>query len=206
VFFFNRGKNDRRPLKERMIEQEKRWLSYHHSTEDREVIKAFIRRLDKMDRVDPPFVLESARFQFLKNSEGEYMVWGLNFREDGFVTKGIRLRDKSQLSSQVIKEIPFPEDIWDFDTHHELKNDFGRLFAFKIIPGKETRWKQSNIFFTTFPSINFDNQIYVTLYDSQGKECEPILCERIRELIGKHHTAELTEPNVKLWTGNLEDK
>lgn len=176
-FFVYEKRIDRRPLKVRMIEEEKRWLSYNHSEERREFIKNIIQRLEKMDQIDPPFIIQRAEFSVLEKSDGEYMGWGIGFSEDGFVTKGIRLRDDSQLSSRIIKEIPFPEDIWDYDIHNELKNCFARTFHFEVIPGQETKWIQSNLLSTSFPSEFFENSIYISLYDSQGRECEPILCE-----------------------------
>jgi hypothetical protein len=193
---------DRRPLKDRMIEKEKQWLSYHHSSEDRDVIKTFIQKLEKMSRIDPPYVLKHVRFSVLKNNEGEYMYWTLNWVEDGFVTKGFRLRHDPQLSSTIIKEIPFPENMWNRGDEKELKTWFNRGFCFVILPQSDSKWIDSLKYGTLFPSGFFDNPIYITLYDSQGRECEPILCEKIKEVIGKHHTVELTEPNVKLWTGN----
>lgn len=200
IFLYHGRRINQRTLKERMINEQKVWLAYNHSAENRERIIHFIQKLEKMDRIEPPFVMEYANFSFLKDNEGEYMGWHLIWKEEGFVTKGIRLRYDPDLSSKIIMEIPFPKDIWDFDTDHRLKKSFARRFTFKIVPLKDAGWMNTETYGTLLPPDYFNTPIFVSLYDSRGKECEPILYEGVVKLIGGSRATELVDPNVKLWT------
>ncbi|HML76486.1 MAG TPA: hypothetical protein PKB02_18485 [Anaerohalosphaeraceae bacterium] len=194
-------------LKEKIIQEEKGYVynAFNPPSESQkesiEKSKKFISRLENMDKIEPPFVLKSADFSVQKDSHGEYVGCTIIWYEDGYNTKGFRIKNTSQ---EILKDVSFPEEFRDYNNTASKTEKLARAFSFKIIPGKETKWSSHNLLMMTVPSDVFESPVYLTLYDSQGVECESVQCERIMKLSGKG-SAVSTEPNLILWEkGGIE--
>jgi hypothetical protein len=188
-------------LKEKIIQEEKGYIYNAFNSPNGSQLESidnsnrFILRLQSMKKIEPPFILKYAGISMQKDNQEEYIGCTFVWYEEGHNTKGFRIKNSSQ---KIIKNVSFPKDFWNYNNTAPETEKLAISFGFKIIPGKETKWLRHNLLMTTVPPDVFVSPVYLTLYDSQGVECESVECERITKLSGKG-SAVLTEPNLILW-------
>ncbi|MCX5637100.1 MAG: hypothetical protein NTX52_05330 [Planctomycetota bacterium] len=174
-------------LKDRMIEElhwEEVLTPYPKNDAQRKMIansKIYIERIQKMKTIEPPFVLLSVRYAIRNDSEDDSTGWTFGWLEDGFAAKGFRIRTTPQINSAILVEVPFPEDIWDWVKELKLKKSVRRYFSFKMVHGEKVEWLDYDLLSLPLSIDTFRSSVYISLYDSKGKECEPILCNEYKK-------------------------